>query len=389
MQYSSITSCLYWVFNQAVPAWLGTILFMQEKTIGVRFFLVALVFTFSPFPAIGLLGIFCITMAFELFSWEGNGKRKQQYAYIAAGLVVFIVYSLFDAQTGRGLGLFFLSGVPLKIFAPQYLLFVFLEFFCISFCCFHILKYQYNILVAAWRGGRFFCGISPGYARGRLACVLAGPAATRPGSAPLRQCPGGGGRFWPTPGLWGGDRPAGRPRGGGQSGPGAASGPQPRPARRRRGPDAFLHSPAGRRGCLGREPASSRWPDTPTGRRGDLFGGRGGEPFFGPGADRHPEYAKALSFGRQRGTRSDRHRRQKTGLARWQKNRTRPRTRWAPDAAGSIPARAVRRRGCSPLSYFRRIFGLARAQRQGQRPAPALGQRLRFVVPRGRWPWGA
>jgi len=149
MQYSSITSCLYWVFNQAVPAWLGTILFMQEKTIGVRFFLVALVFTFSPFPAIGLLGIFCITMAFELFSWEGNGKRKQQYAYIAAGLVVFIVYSLFDAQTGRGLGLFFLSGVPLKIFAPQYLLFVFLEFFCISFCCFHILKYKSTILVAA------------------------------------------------------------------------------------------------------------------------------------------------------------------------------------------------------------------------------------------------
>lgn len=150
MQYSSMTTCLYWVFNQAVPAWLGTILFLLDKRIGARFFIVALVVAFSPFPAIGLLGILCILAVLDYHKGiPFDRKFSRQTGYIIAGFLIFCLYYFFDKQTGRGLHLFLFSGYPLGIFSPQYLLFVFIEFYCIAFCCNRIIADNKKIFIAA------------------------------------------------------------------------------------------------------------------------------------------------------------------------------------------------------------------------------------------------
>lgn len=53
-QYSSITTCLFWVFNQAVLAWVATLCFLQEKGLGSRIFVLVCTLGSAPFAAVGL-----------------------------------------------------------------------------------------------------------------------------------------------------------------------------------------------------------------------------------------------------------------------------------------------------------------------------------------------
>ncbi len=55
LQYSSFTTALFWVFNQAVPAWLCLTLLLTHAETTHLFLLWALTLFFAPFPAIGLL----------------------------------------------------------------------------------------------------------------------------------------------------------------------------------------------------------------------------------------------------------------------------------------------------------------------------------------------
>lgn len=54
-QFSSFTTQLYWVFNQAVPAWVITLLLLHEKNNKGLVFLYACTFICATLPAVGLL----------------------------------------------------------------------------------------------------------------------------------------------------------------------------------------------------------------------------------------------------------------------------------------------------------------------------------------------
>lgn len=53
-QFSSFTTQLYWVFNQALYAWLLTLILYNEKTNKNMIFLYASLFIYAPIPALGL-----------------------------------------------------------------------------------------------------------------------------------------------------------------------------------------------------------------------------------------------------------------------------------------------------------------------------------------------
>lgn len=60
-QFSSHTTCLFWVYNQAVPAWLAILLLMTRPKDFSSYALIGLcAFPFSPFPFVGLF--FCMML---------------------------------------------------------------------------------------------------------------------------------------------------------------------------------------------------------------------------------------------------------------------------------------------------------------------------------------
>lgn len=54
-QYSGITTQLFWVFNQTIPAWIATLLLIQRKDNRYRIFILGCLLLCSPFPLVGLL----------------------------------------------------------------------------------------------------------------------------------------------------------------------------------------------------------------------------------------------------------------------------------------------------------------------------------------------
>ncbi len=67
-QYSSMTTQLGWVLNQAVPAWLVISLYLADRRISRFAFLLLLLIPFAPFPAVGL-AFFMTADAVQQF-WE-------------------------------------------------------------------------------------------------------------------------------------------------------------------------------------------------------------------------------------------------------------------------------------------------------------------------------
>ena len=61
-QYSSNTTCLYWVYNQTVPVWPLVLCLINECHLKDFAFLAVLIFPFAPFPFVGLV-LFCLMRA--------------------------------------------------------------------------------------------------------------------------------------------------------------------------------------------------------------------------------------------------------------------------------------------------------------------------------------
>lgn len=76
-QFSSNTTALFWVFNQAVPSFLATLTLMQERTARSFAFLLLCTLASSPFASVGL-GIYMLGIA-AVQLWQalkkGEGKR--------------------------------------------------------------------------------------------------------------------------------------------------------------------------------------------------------------------------------------------------------------------------------------------------------------------------
>ena len=132
-QYSCFTTQLYWVFNQAIPAWLITILLLNEKNNKNLIFIYSCMFLHSTLPAIGFLPVLiylcCKNVLSEIKNYNLIIKIKQLFLSIMSiqnivcGLLVTIVSYLY--LSGNISGGNISVGIPDKKF---YILYYFIFF---------------------------------------------------------------------------------------------------------------------------------------------------------------------------------------------------------------------------------------------------------------------
>ncbi len=131
LQYSSNTTQLGWVFNQAIPAWLVTALLFHEKRMNHYAYLGLLLLPFGPIPFVGVFFIMVI-QALMSFTAALRGKELRgligeifTVPNIVAMLGILPIYWLFYfTNTAASTG-----GFGTNIFSPVvYLPFVIFEF---------------------------------------------------------------------------------------------------------------------------------------------------------------------------------------------------------------------------------------------------------------------
>lgn len=152
-QYSSLTTCLFWVYNQALPAWICTVMMINSRvTLAQKAFIAALLFSFSPFPFIGIVAYVCMDYAISAFRryqslgkinrWLAAeaesilGKRQWILIFISIALVSFL--SAFFGCTGRGFSVYILDSFNWK----AYFKFCIVEFLV---PCLLMLWYRYEV----------------------------------------------------------------------------------------------------------------------------------------------------------------------------------------------------------------------------------------------------
>ena len=98
-QFSSVTTCLFWVFNQAIIPWMITMCIINEKSVKNLAFLGILAFPFGPFPFVGIVfmclvkGV-CIAVK-ERKQLSGVVKNAFSVQNIAAVISVFLPFALY------------------------------------------------------------------------------------------------------------------------------------------------------------------------------------------------------------------------------------------------------------------------------------------------------
>ncbi len=111
LQYSSFTTQLFWVFNQAVPAWLCAILILesdsllsenfQQQAVGPQskfIFIWSLCFFFAPLASIGLLPYLLIEL-FKQTDFKSPFKNLRFDVLLAAGIIFLLSTFYFSANT--------------------------------------------------------------------------------------------------------------------------------------------------------------------------------------------------------------------------------------------------------------------------------------------------
>lgn len=91
-QYSSMTTQLFWVFNQAIPAWLCTMLAYVQKTNQNIVFILACSMLSSTFPFVGLLLLclfWCFTRQYDLHNIPKTQKRKRYFQFLIKDTCTF------------------------------------------------------------------------------------------------------------------------------------------------------------------------------------------------------------------------------------------------------------------------------------------------------------
>ncbi len=122
-QYSSITTLLFWVFNQSIVFWLALLLIENMKNSRSLFFLYALLLLYGPFPFLGMLP-FVLAKAYEghpilsgqrpvdtlkaIPVWFFAGiRRALTFENLAGGISVLVIIYLYfygNVAAGRYMG---------------------------------------------------------------------------------------------------------------------------------------------------------------------------------------------------------------------------------------------------------------------------------------------
>ena len=137
-QYSSMSTQLCWVFNQAIPTWIATALMLNEKDKSCYALIGMLILSCSPLPFVGL-AFFMLCLALKDFASAVKGKTLNAFfreiitfPNIAALITLIPTFGLYymnntaSANTGSGESSFFVPfGIDTVIF---YVFFVVLEF---------------------------------------------------------------------------------------------------------------------------------------------------------------------------------------------------------------------------------------------------------------------
>lgn len=91
-QFSSMTTCLFWVFNQAVAAWLATVCFMHERTPANYAYIATCTLLCGPFPMLGLscfmVGRFAIGLLGCIRSKTRCGRISATLAYLSQSITI-------------------------------------------------------------------------------------------------------------------------------------------------------------------------------------------------------------------------------------------------------------------------------------------------------------
>jgi hypothetical protein len=120
LQYSSFTTQLFWVFNQAVPAWLCITLIADDHSpISYKLFTYSLSFFFAPLAALGLLPYLLIEL-FKQTNFKSPFKNLRIDILLASGIIVLVSFLYFASNTAaqeRGF-----QSIALKDFLAFFLL---------------------------------------------------------------------------------------------------------------------------------------------------------------------------------------------------------------------------------------------------------------------------
>ena len=130
LQYSSNSTQLCWVFNQAVPAWLATSLLFHEKKMNHFAFLGGILLPYGPIPFLGLFFIMVLQALLKLLTAISKHcipvvvKQFFSIPNIVSVVVIFPIYYLFYSTNSATSG----SGFGINSLGIMYFVFAIIEF---------------------------------------------------------------------------------------------------------------------------------------------------------------------------------------------------------------------------------------------------------------------
>jgi hypothetical protein len=81
-EYSSMTTCLFWVYNQAIVTWIVVLLYLNEKKLNLYAFICLSMLPFAPIPFIGMLPFFLASTINSFIIKYRNNKMKDFFREI-------------------------------------------------------------------------------------------------------------------------------------------------------------------------------------------------------------------------------------------------------------------------------------------------------------------
>ncbi len=135
-QFSSMSTQLFWVYNQAIPAWLITMLLLVQKDNRSVIFIYAFSFLFCTLPAVGLVPILAFlgirriiesydkALSVEKNVWRIIGEALTFQNLICGCFITLLSYLFLTVNSTTTNGFHM---APMELLMPSYLLFIFLE----------------------------------------------------------------------------------------------------------------------------------------------------------------------------------------------------------------------------------------------------------------------